>query len=56
MRSLLPLLAFAALAVACGGVLAGIPLPSSGSVTVSDAGVTVCTTVPLALLLDAGPQ
>lgn len=48
-------LLFAIVTVAgCAGNLSGIPVPTSGSVTVTDAGVTVCTTVPLAVALDAG--
>jgi uncharacterized protein YceK len=37
----------------CGSV-STIPVPSAGSFTVTDAAVTVCTTVPLAALGDAG--
>jgi hypothetical protein len=48
-------LLFALVTVAgCAGNLSGIPVPTSGSVTVTDAGVTGFTTVPLALALDAG--
>ena len=39
---------------ACGGGLPTIPLPSGGSITLTDGGVTVCTTVPRAAVLDAG--
>lgn len=38
----------------CGGSFPSIPLPSGGSITVSDGGVTACTTFPLALVLDGG--
>jgi len=42
------------LCVACSGGIGSIPVPTSGSVTVTDAGATVCTTIPLEALRDAG--
>lgn len=42
------------LCAACGGSLSGIPIPTGGSITITDAGATVCTTIPLAAAVEAG--
>ena len=40
--------------VGCSGSIQSIPLPSGGSITVTDGGATICTTIPLAVAIDAG--
>lgn len=54
MKRIALLATLASLVAACQGGLPSIPVGTGGSITVVDGGATVCTTIPLAVAVDAG--